>query len=41
MKWLLNLSTRAKLFLSFGVMIIFQVIGMVTAYTGIIAIQES
>ncbi|MCI0530116.1 MAG: methyl-accepting chemotaxis protein, partial [Nitrospira sp.] len=41
MKWFLNLSTRAKLFLGFGLMIVFLIIIIVTAYISIVAIQES
>ena len=41
MKWFLNLTIRAKLFVSFGLMIIFLAIVIVTAYIGIMAIQKS
>ncbi len=41
MKWLLDLSTRAKLFLGFGLIIIFLAAVIVTAYTGITAMRES
>ena len=41
MKWFINLSTRAKLFLSFGLMIIFLLIVTLAAYTSIQAIWES
>jgi len=41
MKWFLNLSTRNKLFLSFGLMIAFLAIVMATAYRGIATIQAS
>lgn len=41
MRWFLNLSTRTKLFLSFGLMIIFLAVVIVTAYVGIITIQKS
>ncbi len=41
MKWFLNLSTQAKLFIGFGLMIIFLAAVMVTAYLGTAAIQES
>jgi methyl-accepting chemotaxis protein len=41
MKWFLNLSTRTKLLLGFGLIIILLVVAVATAYTGIIAIQES
>lgn len=41
MKWFLNLTIRAKLFLGFSFPIILLVIVVVTAYTGIMAIQES
>ena len=32
MRWFLNLTTRAKLFLGFGVMIVFLATSIVTAY---------
>ncbi|MFA6900166.1 MAG: methyl-accepting chemotaxis protein, partial [Desulfurivibrionaceae bacterium] len=41
MKWFLNLSTRAKIILSFGLMLVLLVVIVVTAYTGIRAINES
>jgi hypothetical protein len=41
MKWFLNLTTRTKLFLCFGLMVIFLVAVVLTAYTGITAIYES
>ncbi len=41
MQWFLNLSTRAKLFLGFGVMVILLAAVVMTAYTGITAIQVS
>ena len=41
MKWFLNLSTRAKLFLSLGIMNLLLAGVIVTAYTGITRIQES
>jgi methyl-accepting chemotaxis protein len=41
MKWFLNLSTRAKLFLGFGLMVLLLVAVAVTAYNGIITIRES
>lgn len=41
MKWLLNLPTRTKLFLGFGLMIVFLAAVVVTAYTSLAAIQES
>ncbi|MFA6980831.1 MAG: methyl-accepting chemotaxis protein [Ignavibacteriaceae bacterium] len=41
MKWFLNLSTQAKLFIGFGLMIIFLLVVMITAYSGTAAIQES
>lgn len=41
MKWFLNLTTRAKLSLGFGVMIVLLAAVIVTAYRGITAIQES
>ncbi|MEX2090220.1 MAG: methyl-accepting chemotaxis protein [Bacteroidota bacterium] len=41
MKWFLNFATQAKLFMGFGLMIIFMATVMVTAYVGITAIQES
>lgn len=41
MRWFLDLSMRAKLLVSFGLMILFLVIATVTAYLGIKTIQES
>ncbi len=41
MKWVLNLSTRAKLVLGFGLMVLFLAIVIAAAYRGISAIQES
>ena len=41
MKWFVNLSTRAKLFLGFGFLIILLVTVIVKAYTDIMAIQKS
>jgi len=41
MKWFLNLSTRNKLFLGFGLMIVFLAIVIATAYRGIATIQAS
>jgi methyl-accepting chemotaxis protein len=41
MKWFLDLTARSKLFLSFGVMILFQMIVIVIAYTSITAIQDA
>lgn len=41
MTWFLNLSTRVKLFFGFGLMILFLATVIMTAYTGITAIQES
>ena len=41
MKWFLNLRTGAKLFLGFGLMIVFLAIVIVTAYRSIAAIQTS
>lgn len=41
MSWFLNLATRDKLFLSFGLTILFLTTVIVTAYMGITAIQES
>jgi len=41
MKWFLNLSTRNKLFLGFGLMIAFIAIVIATAYRGIATIQAS
>ncbi len=41
MSWFLNLATRGKLFLGFALMILFLAAVIVTAYTGITAIQES
>ncbi len=41
MKWFLDLSTRAKLFLGFGMMIVFLAAVIVTAYRSIAEIQAS
>jgi methyl-accepting chemotaxis protein len=41
MQWFLNLTTRAKLFLAFGLMLLLLASVMVTAYLDIRAIQES
>ncbi|WP_310452205.1 methyl-accepting chemotaxis protein [Sulfuritalea sp.] len=41
MNWLLNLSTRGKLFAGFGLMLAFLVVVIVTAYASIAAIQEA
>jgi methyl-accepting chemotaxis protein len=41
MSWFLDLTTRTKLFLSFGVMIVFLAVVMLTAYRGITAIETS
>ena len=41
MKWFLNLTTRNKLFLGFGLMIACLAIVIVTAYRGIATIQDS
>lgn len=41
MKWLLSLTTRAKLFTGFGLIVTFLLVVIVTAYMDITAIQES
>lgn len=41
MKWFLNISTRAKLFFSFGLVFVLLAIMIVTAYIGFKAVQES
>lgn len=41
MKWFLDLSTRAKLFLGFGLMVVLLAAVTITAYTGITALQQS
>jgi methyl-accepting chemotaxis protein len=41
MNWFLNLTTRKKLFLGFGLMVLLLVIVFVTAYNGVAQIQES
>ena len=41
MKWFLNLTTRSKLFVGFGLMIVFLATVIVTAYLGISALQAS
>src|SRR5918996_778870 len=41
MNWFLDLTTRTKLFVSFGVMIVLLAVVMLTAYRGITAIATS
>ena len=41
MQWFINLSTRTKLFLSFGLMLVFLAIVTVTAYLTLMRLQES
>lgn len=41
MKWFLDLSTRTKLFLGFGMMVFFLLAVVVTAYRGISALRQS
>jgi methyl-accepting chemotaxis protein len=41
MKWFLDLTTRAKLFLGFGLMVVLLAAVTVTAYTGITALEQS
>ena len=41
MKWFLNLSTRAKLFFSFGLLILFLASAVLAAYRGIREIRNS
>jgi len=41
MRWLMDLSTRAKLFFALGLMILFLIAVIATAYTGIAAIRAS
>ena len=41
MKWFLDLATRVKLMIGYGLMIIFLVITIVTAYANITAIQRA
>jgi methyl-accepting chemotaxis protein len=41
MKWFLDLTTRSKLFLGFGLMVILLLIVIVTAYAGFTALLES
>lgn len=41
MKWLLNLPMRAKLFFGFGSIILLLFVAIITAYSGITAIQKS
>ena len=41
MKWFLDLSTRAKLFLGFGLMVVLLAAVTITAYRGITALQQS
>lgn len=41
MKWFLDLTTRRKLLVSFGLMIVFLAIVIATAYSGMTAMHES
>jgi methyl-accepting chemotaxis protein len=41
MKWFLNFSTRNKLLLSFSLLILFLVMGILNSYSGITSIQDS
>lgn len=41
MKWFLNLSTRSKLFLGFGVMVVFVGSVITTGYFAITGLQAS
>ena len=41
MRWFINLSTRAKLFFGFGLMLIFLIIVIIAAYRNITLIRES
>lgn len=41
MKWILDLTTRAKLFAGFGLMILFLAAAIAAAYEGITAVRDS
>ena len=41
MQWFINLSTRIKLFLSFGLMVFFLLVVIVTAYNGLTTLRQS
>jgi hypothetical protein len=41
MKWFVNFSTRAKLFVGFGVMLALLLVAIFTAYAGITAIEKA
>ena len=41
MKWFLNLATGAKLFVSFGLMIVLLAVAILAAYRGINGIRQS
>ena len=41
MKWFVNLATRIKLFLSFGLMVVFLLVVIATAYYGLTALRQS
>lgn len=41
MKWFVNLATRTKLFLSFGLMVVFLLIVITTAYYGLTTLRQS
>ena len=41
MKWFVNLATRIKLFLSFGVMVVLLLVVIITAYNGLATLDKS
>ena len=41
MKWFVDLATRTKLFLSFGLMVLFLLVVIVTAYYGLTTLRQS
>ena len=41
MKWILDLSTRTKLFFSFGLILFFLVVALFIAYAGIMIIRDA
>jgi len=41
MKWFVDLATRTKLFLSFGLMIVFMLVVITAAYLGLTAVHRS
>ena len=41
MKWFVDLATRTKLFLSFGLMIVFMLVVIGAAYLGLTSLRQS